>query len=133
MRMLLLVAVLALAAIGSAAGVRDVALSGGPDTNPPIPGPLPSIASLYTGPAGPTVTSAPNFVVRLATLSQSMPAWRHVAIRRGHEWVGVLRIPTGVTVPLWLPSTSDLRLDVLGSDALDIPVAPGSRVLIALP
>lgn len=120
---------------GLALAGRDVAFSGGGSgtTGTPPLGPQSSTPSAYDGPAGAHAGSIPNTVVRLVPLTQGPRTWHRVVLRLEGEVIASLRIPSGVAVPLALPATPGLRLDVLGSDAIDIPVAPGARVLIALP
>ena len=129
---LALIACLGLLRDSMAAG-RDVAFTGGGgSTDPPLAGPTTAQLTPNNDPV--LRTTGPLIVLLTATAERPDRSTARIAVVRfGTEILGVARLHEGVPAVLMVPSVEGLQLDVLGTDALDVPVGSGSVVRVVAP
>jgi len=122
-------------ALGLAVAQREMfaAGGGGPDGNPPWQGPAsqpsssPAVAPELGASGGSTIS------VRIHTAQWSRDANHLRLVVRHRQRAAFYVLPAHETVVLPIPTGPGVRIDVLGTDALDIPVSGGQFVRIVLP
>jgi len=117
----------------SLAADRGLAFSGGGgDTDPPLSGPA---GAPHQPGSAPSLRPGP--VIVLLTASSERPrgpeAPRFAVVRRGSRIVDFARLVPGEPAVLDTPAADDLRLDVIGTGAVGVPVAVGQVVRVVVP
>lgn len=105
---------------------------GGASTDPPSSGVQSTLASPGTTP---TLDNSGPVVVLLTATSErpdrTLP--RMAIVRLGAEVLDLARLTPGSPAVLTVPSVEGLQLDVIGTDALGVPVSAGAVVRVVAP